>query len=97
MIKQGNAISVGASYVKFANPKPVSYFSLARCEDSTPPHGYDQVKTSLWSFTELCEQLEDSGCTTGDLGTVAELGIGESVSFGFPQGSYDGLIVTRIR
>lgn len=55
----------------------------------------NHYKATTLSQNNLAESLDELGCHE-DLATVQALAIGESLPLGFPQGSYNGVIITRI-
>jgi hypothetical protein len=73
-----------------------STFLFTWCQDGIPPHGYDFSTTKLVHGANIVNELRNHGYID-DKESVFNLGLGESCSLGFSQGSYDGIVITKIR
>lgn len=81
------------SLFKHVLPDNLKSYLLTHCFESEEEGR--TAETRLMIDTEAKKSLTAHGCEDS-YSTVLALAIGESLSLGFPQGSYFGLVITRI-
>lgn len=75
-----------------------SYYLLSRVMNDTPPRHEDVMQTELITFSNLISYMEEAEPDNTEIRyEIAEMAIGDTLLKGFPQASWDGIIIVRIK
>lgn len=86
------------TYLRFPEHDKASYFTVTHCQSDCLFDPNDTAKITLYTFSELIDFMEEFEPDNTEIRyEIAAMGIGDTLLKGFPQASWDGLIILRIR